>query len=222
MQSDTRNTRIEVLDCRFVDPLALTVADIRIEDISHALSMQCRFNGYTKRHYSVAEHSINVAYAVSKWLSTQTDFDYNDAEQRTIIRQALLHDATEAYMLDMPKPVKNAMPIYCQIEAAAWDVIAERFAVPVELHKQIKIADSRMCVTEKVTLLSAKGLDLPEWKYIAESFPAYGKEDGLRFVFEITRDPAEVRDNFLDLYSKVSVDVDVTASAMSRFARMAR
>lgn len=222
MPSDNYNSRIETLDCRFVDPLAIKVEDIVIGDVAHALSMQCRFNGYTSRHYSVAEHSINVAYAVSKWLSTQTEHAYTDAEQQSIIRQALLHDATEAYLLDLPKPVKNSMPIYRQIEDAAWVVIAERFKVAVPLHPQIKIADVRMRVTEKVHLLSNKGLDLPEWKYIAESFPAYGPEDGLRFVFEIQRDPMEVKENFLNLYSKVSAEPDVMGSAMSRFARQAR
>lgn len=196
------NSRIETLACRFVDPLALKVSDVVVEDIAHALSMQCRFNGYTKRHYSVAEHSINVAYAVSKQLSVGKH-KATDDEARVILRQALMHDATEAYLLDLPKPVKNSMPIYRQVEQAAWEVIAKRFEVPVLLHPAIKEADVRMCLTEKVALLSPKGLELPEWKYIADNFPAYGPADDIRFVFQVTRDPLEVKEQFLDMYDRV-------------------
>lgn len=69
---------------------------IVIEDIAHALSNICRFNGHSLRFYSVCEHSILVANEIEKLYPKDKHF----------ILQALLHDATEAYMPDVPKPLK--------------------------------------------------------------------------------------------------------------------
>ena len=47
-------------------PLLPNPDDIRIADIAHALSQQCRFAGHTRTFYSVAEHSVPACYAVRK------------------------------------------------------------------------------------------------------------------------------------------------------------
>src|SRR4051812_6540197 len=72
-------------------PLDPRPADVDIQDIAHALAFQCRFGGHVKEFYSVAEHSVRVslicAHEDAKW--------------------GLLHDATEAYLSDIVRPVKR-------------------------------------------------------------------------------------------------------------------
>ncbi len=90
--------------------------EIRIEDIAHALSMQCRYSGHVRRFYSVAEHSIRVAELVP-------------AEWRL---WALLHDTSEAYLVDLPRPVKRYSEIgtlYREAESALMMAICERFGL---------------------------------------------------------------------------------------------
>lgn len=84
-----------------------------IEDIAHHLSQQCRYSGATKRFYSVAEHSI--------WVSLIVPPKY--------AREALLHDAAEAYCIDLPRPIKHLpeMGHYRELEWRNERAIAERF-----------------------------------------------------------------------------------------------
>src|SRR5689334_10911717 len=69
-------------------PLDPQPEDIRIVDIAHALSLQCRFNGHTKFHYSVAQHSLIMSFNVPLQFALE----------------ALLHDAAEAYIGDLIRP----------------------------------------------------------------------------------------------------------------------
>lgn len=108
-----------------------------IEDIAHALSMSCRFGGHTQYHYSVAQHSMNVALLVPQ-------------EHKLV---ALLHDATEAYIGDMVSPLKVLMPEFKKKEQQIWEVIAEKFGVPVEMDPIIKWADLQMLRVEREFLV---------------------------------------------------------------------
>jgi len=74
---------------------------VNIRDIAHALSQICRFNGHTKRFLSVAQHCINVVgYMEQKGCSSEACL------------YGLLHDAAEAYICDLPRPIKRLMPEY--------------------------------------------------------------------------------------------------------------
>ena len=90
--------------------------DITLEDIAHSLSLQCRFNGHIARHYSVARHSINVRSLAR-----------NSGERLNLQRVALLHDATEAYLTDLPTPIKDVLPEYRALESFVWDKVCRRF-----------------------------------------------------------------------------------------------
>lgn len=107
--------------------------EIVIADIAHALSNACRFAGHTHRHWSVAQHSMCVSDLVP--------------EEHKL--QALLHDATEAYLCDIPTPFKKALPEYGTLEAQLWRIIAKRFGVAEELHPSVKEADAVMLMTER-------------------------------------------------------------------------
>jgi uncharacterized protein len=197
---------IETLNCNFVDPLDMKPEDLRIEEIAHALSHQCRFNGYTSRHYSVAEHSVYVARYVGSALAREAaPFRPGTGSWKRILRQALLHDATEAYLVDIPRPIKHALPQYKEIEERLWKVVAERFDVDEEMHPAVVEADMRICSTEKMSLLSSEGFDRPEWAELNQNYPPYvGEEDIIdRFPPDTQPKPSMIRRRFLDFYDQV-------------------
>lgn len=189
-------TRIETLNCRFVDVLNIQLDDIYITDIAHALAHQCRFNGYTSRHYSVAEHSVYVSRLVER-MAIEAGWTNKEAIREAAL-QALLHDATEAYLIDVPRPVKGALTEYKAIEDRLWAVLAERFRVPSTMHPFIKVVDMRMCVTEKLALMSASGLDRPEWSELNAGYPAYEGDWDIIDRYELA--PGIVRRRFLDRF----------------------
>lgn len=114
------------------------IDDVDIEDIAHGLAYQCRFNGQTSTFYSVAQHSLMVMQLVP-------------AEERLA---ALLHDAAEAYLGDMVKPLKNLFPEFSAIEDQVMRIIGERFQIDLaNLHPSIKEADRIALATEKRDLM---------------------------------------------------------------------
>lgn len=164
------STRIETLNRKYVDPLNMAVSDIDIEAIAHALSHQCRFNGYTSRHYSVAEHSYYVSCLVE---AAARDAGHDEADTVALALQALLHDATEAYLVDIPRPLKSALPEYKGIELRLWAAMCAKFDLDLTMHPSVIEADMRICVTEKLALLSPDGLERPEWASLNRDYKAY-------------------------------------------------
>lgn len=118
------------------------VKDVAIEDIAHGLAFQCRFNGQTRKFYSVAQHSLMVMALVS--------------EEHKLT--ALLHDAAEAYLGDMVTPLKRMIPGYAEIETVVLKTIGERFGVNLAamepaINKTIKRADLIALATERRDLM---------------------------------------------------------------------
>lgn len=113
--------------------------DVRIEDIAHALSNQCRFTGHTRSFYSVAQHSVLASLLVAEpdelW--------------------ALLHDASEAYMGDMNRPLKHTpeMSRFRTAEKAAMAVICVHFGLDPKEPASVKAVDRRLVVSEAKDLL---------------------------------------------------------------------
>ena len=114
---------------------------VDLEDIAHALSLQNRFNGHTRRPYNVAQHSVLVARAV----------DHLSAVYQL---QALMHDAAEAYIGDLVRPVKMFDSYYVETEAKVWAAVCEFFELPVDLHPDVKVADNVLLSTEARDLFS--------------------------------------------------------------------
>lgn len=121
------------------DLLRPTAAMIKPNDIAHALAHLCRFNGHTRQHYSVAQHSLIVASLVP-------------AEHQLV---ALLHDATEAYIGDMVRPLKDALPAYRTVEQQLWLAICDRFSLHPDLPDCVKHADLVALATERRDLMPA-------------------------------------------------------------------
>jgi len=134
----------------WITPLSPEPEMIKIEDIAHSLSNQCRFTGHTREFYSVGEHSIHCSDIV---------VDLHDLVGGDVIQElnqlrlaALLHDAAEAYLADLARPIKKAPglgEIYLKVEGALEQVICEKYGLPFPvLDGVIKEADEVMLGNE--------------------------------------------------------------------------
>lgn len=100
-------------------PLDPRKEDYNLEDIAHALSMICRFGGHSEFHYSVAQHSLLCAVKA------------REVGESTLFQLwCLFHDASEAYLGDIPRPLKEMMPEYVEIESHVQAVAWSAFDIP--------------------------------------------------------------------------------------------
>lgn len=155
-------------------PLDPRPEDIDIEDIAHALSNLCRFGGHCKAFYSVAEHSLYVER-----------FSWRDrAGVRPIelARFALLHDAAEAYLVDVPRPIKRHLGGYEQAESLIEAAILTRFRCDPSAFERsiVKVIDRKMLWTEKRDLLSESPAEWGE---------PQGAGDGVGTGYDVKLDP---------------------------------
>ncbi len=111
---------------------------IHLEDIAHALSHLCRFGGHCRSFYSVAEHSTLVAKAVR----------VRHEDDLGLARWALLHDASEAYVVDVPRPAKRQLPQYQEMEDAIQQAVAKRFNLPWPMPEEVHRADTDLLALE--------------------------------------------------------------------------
>ena len=142
-----------------VYPLEPRPEQFCIEDIAHHLSNMCRFAGATGRFYSVAQHCVLIMQQVP-----------DDCK-----KFALLHDASEAYICDLPAPLKHCKELddYCRIEDKMTQVILQALGDSDtwshNIYRTVKQADMRMRQTEAEEL----GVDSSEW---GEHFERYDLE----------------------------------------------
>lgn len=122
-------------------PMDPDPADIDPRDIAHALSLLCRYNGHCKYFYSVAEHCVLISEYIPEEFALW----------------ALLHDATEAYVGDMIRPLKSSMPAYRDAEDRVMAAIATRFGLEGEMPAIVKEYDTRMLFTERDSLMNMNG-----------------------------------------------------------------
>lgn len=115
----------------------IAASDIDINDIAHALSMIPRFSGHVSAFYSVAQHCVLGARR------TMAPFKL----------EFLLHDASEAYVADVPRPLKEQVQEYCDIEHFIQREIAKRFKVGFPFNSHVHAMDQRMLATEARDLL---------------------------------------------------------------------
>lgn len=169
-------------------PLEPRIDHIAIEDIAHGLAYQCRFNGQTHEFYSVAQHSLIV--------SSLAPTDLRLA--------ALLHDAAEAYLGDMVKPLKVLLPEFAAIEDQVSAMIATAFGIDFSDYGPIKRADLIALATEKRDLMPHS---VERWAYL----------DGIRALPGriVTMNPGQAKQAFLDEFARLD------GHAASRRARHA-
>lgn len=134
---------IQTATGRVFYPLDPRPEEIFIEDIAHALSNLCRYGGHCRDFYSVAQHSVLVSRALP--------------DEHKL--WGLLHDATEAYLVDVPRPIKRFLGGYEVAEDRLHVVIAERFGLPPEIPAEVKRVDNAILVDEMNQLMP---MGLPE------------------------------------------------------------
>lgn len=151
-------------------------SDFTIEDVAHGLAHICRFNGHCQRFYSVAEHSVHV--------SSLVPFQYSYS--------ALMHDAPEAFVGDVPKPLKAMLPDYRRIEERVESAVLSRFNVSLPLHPCVKQADVAMLRAEQAQAMG----NCDEW----------GGLEGIEppMVLLGFWSPEEARARFIDQFERLA------------------
>ncbi len=132
------------------DLTAPSVEQVSLRDIAWALSNQCRFNGHTRAFYSVAQHSVLVCDCV-------VDCLVEDEERALVKLLALLHDAAEAYVGDLTRPMKELVPGFAEIEQRVNAIVEAYFLRSIDpshsgwtaKHRAlVKLADRRVLAAE--------------------------------------------------------------------------
>lgn len=138
-------------------PLDPRPGDVCIEDIAHALSNLCRYTGHCKEFYSVAQHSVLVSEYIEQVGPSVKEMPH-------LHLWALLHDASEAYLHDLPRPLKHAPgfgDLYRKYETALMRVICQHFGLDPKEPGEVREADTVLLMTEVRDLLGEKPMP---WK----------------------------------------------------------
>lgn len=127
------------------NPINPEIYMVNIKDICHSLSNVCRFGGHVSEFYSVAQHSVHVSQIC----------DPEDA------LAGLMHDASEAYIGDMVRPLKytDSMQPFREIELNLEKIIAKRFGINNPMPPSVKAADDVLVVAEALRLFNPQ----PKW-----------------------------------------------------------
>jgi len=175
-EKDVDRAWIQTYSGRKFNPLKPVEEAIVIQDIAHALAMLCRFTGHVKKFYSVAQHSVLVSYLCNR----------EDA------LHGLLHDASEAYLQDLPRPLKKSGKFenYRDYENTLQSMIYKRFGLDSQEPKSVKEADTLLLATEARDLMSPLH---SEWKQPIEPIsmkieplgPAEAKDLFMKRFFEL-------------------------------------
>lgn len=184
-------------------PLEPRVEDVAIEDIAHHLSNLCRFIGGVRIFYSVAQHSVEVSREMAPAIIT--------ARGRSAALYGLLHDASEAYLMDIPRPLKHdeQFAAYRAAEARLQRVIYHAFDLDQDDEPaHLKAVDRRMLRTEQRDLMPPAAL-------------AERRDDVEPFTFHVTNPwaPSRARWEFLQRFAELTAPSGVLRKSREESAR---
>jgi len=121
------------------NPYTSPPSDVKLLDIIHSLSLQCRFGGHCRTYYSIAEHSVYVS---------------KQFEDPVLAKWGLFHDAAEAYLTDLPRPLKKLLPDYNELEQSILTLVAKRFDLPWPIPDEVREMDTVLLRTESLQIMT--------------------------------------------------------------------
>jgi len=172
-------------------PLDPDPSQLDIRDIAHALSNLCRYTGHVNRFLSVGEHSVRVAnYMLG--IQPENKTKQGDSQARLEACYGLMHDASEAYLQDLPRPLTEQpeFAFYRKAEAKLQSMIYKWCGLGEEEPAAVHLADMTMLSTERVALL---GPSPAPWCVLPPPLANYQNGGGSNFGW----DPGCAETNFL-------------------------
>lgn len=154
----------------------LTHNKYSISDIAHSLANSCRYNGHSDIFYSVAQHSVHCSYFVS---------------DKSLALEALMHDAAEAVLTDLPRPVKYFLDGVKEFDERITADIFKKYGLQYPLAECIHEVDNRMLATEARQIMKNSNID--EWGFIG-TLPVYN-------IHMVSWRPEHAKQLFLDRYN---------------------
>lgn len=162
------------------DPLNIDESLLDIKDIAHALSLMCRGNGHVQHFYSVAQHSLACAKEAKE-----------RGYSKEIILGCLFHDASEAYLSDVTRPIKKELTYYLEVEDILQNTIWKHF-----IDKNLTEEDKRVIFEIDDEMLSLELKELLN-EEINDDYLKLKRKVDLSFIsFE------QVEIEFIDFYKK--------------------
>ena len=194
MNDERRGDWMQTATGRKFWPLDPRPEDVHLEDIAHALSMICRFGGHCRTFYSVAEHSVRVSL-VAEASARAVPFCANDI--RLIALTGLLHDAAEAYIGDMIRPLKSQPELigFKVAEVAIEQAIRARFSLPAGKGRHVRDADEVLLATEARDIMG--GESAGKWMLCAAPLSEHIVAQG----------PSRAKAWFLDRFHELTEDI---------------
>lgn len=184
--SDIKNAWIRTYSGKNFNPFDTKTEDINIEDVARSLSQISRFNGHTKFPYTVGQHCIAVC----------TELCMRDYDDETCLF-GLLHDASEAYMTDMPKPIKEMFPTLMSIEKILQDKIYTTLIGKGPNPEQFEAIDK---IDKESAYLEAINItDFPDWIPYTPEFVVEHSYD--------YKDSLDIYNNFMGMYTFLRVRI---------------
>lgn len=168
-EAKNRGPWIQTYTGRAFYPLNPRSEEIELEDIAHALSMQCRFTGHVKEFYSVAEHCVRVSWMID----ALAGYSMISNNHHVSAFWGLMHDAPEAYLVDVARPIKHMdlMKPYRDIEKRTMDVICDRFGMSHREPPEVKESDRILLAVEARDLMSPLRPGWESWTKYLEMAP---------------------------------------------------
>lgn len=161
-------------------PLDPRPSEVNLEDIAHSLSNICRFGGHAKFFYSVAQHTINMyKYLLGKGYS-----EY-------FLKDAMFHDSPEAYMVDIPRPLKKYLQDYITKENEIQKVIYKKYGLKDHISDVVKEVDNMILSHEATVLMPCKN-----WNF---------ERITLDNVVIEERKNSEVKEEFLSILTQLNI-----------------
>jgi 5'-deoxynucleotidase YfbR-like HD superfamily hydrolase len=170
---EIKAAQIKTYTGKLVSPLAMSLEDIHQRDIVHALSNKCRFTGHTRSFYSVGSHSC-VVYEILKEILEKVVLE--NSSKIDLLNQSMLHDSDEAYLPDIPSPLKRLDQFAFMREAGKhiFSLVMQYHGLPLEEDPLVKQADRLALFFEKRVYMNAPMLnesELIEKFNLKEDFP---------------------------------------------------